>query len=402
MSNMPLFDYDTLREKQDCRVSGGLVDTVPVEPVTGRKAEQRQAGNVAGGKAIVRAELDRRIKTREVSVLTRQLAALLRAGLSLVPALGALEEQLAGDGLGQVVGEIRGRVNGGATLAGALAEHGEIFSALYVNMVGAGEASGTLEEVLSKLALTLEKRARLTGKVRAALAYPVVMAVAAVGVVMFLLAFVIPSLAKIFTEMNQELPGPTVLLLEVSGAVRSHVLWLGLGGAAVVFGWLRYVRSERGGLLWDRLKLRLPLVGDLGRKLEAARLTRTLGILLGAGVSVLEALRIAKGVVQNRFVARELDGVREAIGDGQTIAEAIRRTGLFAPIMYHTIRVGEMSGKLEEQLEQIAESYDEEVEQTVGGLVSLLEPAILLAMGVVVGLIVLAVLLPIFEINQMI
>jgi general secretion pathway protein F len=404
---MPLFEHNILTEEELSAPTDNLapVETsaprVAGEPDTMDNSTRGVMSNV-GRKKTDHDETLSRVKTRQLCVVTRQLATLMRAGMPAVPALAALVEQLEGEALGEVFSRIRDHVNSGDTLAAALQRYPSIFSSLYINMVRAGEASGTLEDVLLSLAHMLEKRAQLNARVKSALAYPALMTVLAVAVVVFLMAFVIPSLTKIFLDMKQELPWPTTVLIAVSNFSRDYLAILLTVTTATAFAAIAWLKTPKGKWLWDRTKLRVPLLGDLLLKLEASRLTRTLGIMLGAGISILEALTIVKGVVQNSFIAARMDEIKEAVGRGDTIAHAIKNTGLFAPIMYHTIAVGEMSGNVEEQLAHVADAYDEEVDLSLRTLVALLEPLILLAMALIVGFIVMAILLPIFDINQMI
>ena len=273
---------------------------------------------------------------------------------------------------------------------------------MYVSLSRAGEASGTLDRVLLDVAAMMENRSRLSSKVKGALVYPALMAVVAVAVVTFLLAYVIPSISEIFLEMNQELPSITLVLIGVSGFVRNN-FWL-IALAAIILTVLsrKWMQSEAGRLKWDTAKLQFPLLGDFFQKVEAIRFTRTLSILLNSGMGIMQALAIVKEVVQNRMLVEKIDQMRQWIGDGETIANAIRRSEMFAPIVFHTVQVGEMSGKVEEGLTYLANAYDEELHRQAKALTTLLEPVVMISMGAIVGFIVLAMLLPIFEINQMI
>lgn len=347
-----------------------------------------------------RRDIFKRIRMTSVCRLSRQLATLLRAGMPLVPALSALVEQLQDEPLAPIMHEVRKNVNEGSTLSCALAGHPHVFSPLFVNMVAAGEASGTLEDVLLRLAQMLERRVHLAGRVKAAVAYPVMMIVVAVGVVVFLLSFVVPGITQIFVEMNQALPWPTRLLISISAFLRTYWPFIAVLLCALFCAIIACYRTKKGRLLADRSKLELPLFGKLLLKLEIVRLTRTLGILLISGIPILESLQIAKGVIQNRFIAGALDAVKDAVGRGDNIADAVRKTRLFPPIVFHTIATSQISASLEDGLMNMADMYDDEVELTAKTLTSLLEPAILLVMGVIVGFIVAAILLPIFEINQ--
>ncbi len=358
-------------------------------------------------------DISRRVSARQLCRLARQLATLLRAGLGLVPALSALLEQLRQDSghkmfslrssnkaLAKIMQQVVHDVNAGRTFSGALAKHGDVFSPVFVNMIAAGEAGGRLEEVLLGLARMLEKRVHLLGKVKSAIAYPVMIIVVAVAVVVFLLSFVVPGITGIFIEMNRALPWPTRLLIWASAFIRSYLLPSCIGVCAAVFGIGLWLRSKEARLVWDRSKLRVPLFGQMLLKLETARLSRTLGTLIASGISIVAALEIVKRVVKNSFIADALNSVKQRVSSGDDLAGAVRKTGLFPPIVFHIIAVGQIGSGLDEGLLNIADMYDDEVEMTTKTLLSLLEPAILLITGLVVGFIVLAVLLPIFEINQ--
>jgi general secretion pathway protein F len=347
-----------------------------------------------------RADTGRRVGTRDVCLFTRQLATLLRAGMPLVPALSALVEQMQAGPLAAIVEDVRDSVNAGSSLACVLGKYPGVFSNLFVNMVAAGEASGSLEEVLVRLAEILNKRVHLTSKVKSVIAYPLMLTVVAVAVVVFLLSFVVPGITQVFLEMNRQFPWPTRMLISISSFMKTY-LWLIAAAVCILFfAVAAWVRTDRGRIVWDRSKLKLPLFGKLFLKLEIARLARTLGILLASGIPILSALEIVKGVVQNRFIAGALGSVKNLVGRGDGVAEAVRKTGLFPPIVFHIMATGQISGDMEGGLLSIADMYDDEVEVTVKTLTSLLEPAILVVMGGVIGFIVLAVLLPIFEINQ--
>jgi len=248
----------------------------------------------------------------------------------------------------------------------------------------------------------LEKRVQLAAKVKAAIAYPLMMVVVAVAVVVFLMYVVVPSITDIFIEMERPLPWPTKLLISMSNFVRTYLPFIAVAACLALVGLGAGYKTKTGRLFADRTKLKLPLFGGLFLKLEVARLARTLGILLASGIPILNALEIAKQVIQNRVIARALGTVKDMVGKGDAIADAIRRTGLFPPIVYHIITTGQMSGNLEEGLINIADMYDGEVELSTKTLTSLLEPVILLFMGAVVAFIVLAVLLPIFEMSQIV
>ncbi|KPL25665.1 MAG: hypothetical protein AMJ75_00110 [Phycisphaerae bacterium SM1_79] len=341
-----------------------------------------------------------RIRQRDLSVATWQLATLLHAGIPLVPALSALVEQLSNQPLAKVFAHIRDRVNEGTSLAKVMEEYPAVFSEIFVSMVRAGEATGTLETVLSRLAEMSEKRNNLINQVRAAMAYPLFMAMAGVAVVVFIFAFVIPSITKLFLEMNRQLPWPTIMLIKISDFMQDYfwVLAAVLGGclAALVF-WLKTAPGRRA---WDRLKLQCPLFGNLTLKIAVSRFSRTLAVLLASGLAIVEALDLARQVIGNTVISAAVDEAKDAISRGGRIANSFRKGGIFPPIVIHMIAAGEKSGSIEEGLASVADAFDSDVEATVKALTSLLEPVMIILLGAIVGFIVLAILLPIFDINQ--
>ncbi len=384
-----------------------LSDYSPARTRQQRPKPDRSSGRTNG------AELPRRAGTKDICRLARQLSTLLHAGMPLVPALSALAEQLqrppknrqvrwagGNTSLAPVVEQVRDDVNAGSSLAEAFGKHPGIFSQLFISMVAAGETSGTLEPVLARLAEILEKRVQLTGKVKSAVAYPVMMAVVAAAVVMFLLSYVVPGITDVFTEMNRALPGPTRSLIAVSNFMRDNLgLVLIVAGGAIASA-AALAKTQEGRIRVDRLKLRLPLFGPLFFKLEVARLTRTLGTLMKSGIPVMAALDISRRVSQNHVVGEAANAIKDMVHKGETIADAVKATGLFPPVVFHIMTTGQMAGNVEDGLLDIAEMYDGEVDTTVQTLTALLEPVILLVMGAIIGFIVMAILLPIFEINQ--
>jgi general secretion pathway protein F len=342
----------------------------------------------------------RRIGARELSTVTRQLSVIMLAGMPLVGALSTLVQQLGDSYLGRVFAHVRDGVNQGVTLARALEDHPSVFPPIYVSMVEAAETAGTLENVLSQLAELFERRARLVNKLRSALAYPLFMLTVGCLVVAFVLSFVLPSITKLFLEMKMRLPWPTVVLIRTS-EVASRYFWVFailLVGLFAAGGY--WLRTDAGRKRWDRFKLRCPLFGDVIRKVAISRFCRTLGILLTSGVTIVEALRLSSHVVGNTVIAQAAVDAREAVNHGDTVADALNRTGVFPPLIVNTIAVGEQSGTVEEGLGKIADLLDGDVEARLSMLTSLLEPVLILVLGVIVGFIVLAMLLPIFDINQ--
>jgi len=322
------------------------------------------------------------------------------AGMPLVSALSTLAQQLGNSLLARVFAQVRDSVNEGMSLAKALQEHPAVFPAIYVSMVDAAETAGTLESVLSQLADLYERRARLAGKIKGALAYPLFMLVVGAGVVIFVLSFVLPSITKLFLEMKMRLPWPTVALIRTSGFLSQYLWVLLVLLAGLIAGGMYWTRTASGGRVWDRLKLRCPLFGPILLKVSVSRLCRTLGVLLAAGVPIVEALRLAERVTGNRVLAEAVANANEAVSHGAPLANALGKGGLLPPLVVNTIAAGEQSGTVEEGLARLADLLDGDVEAGLGTLTALLEPVLILVLGAIVGFIVLAMLLPIFEINQ--
>ncbi|MFH1626401.1 MAG: type II secretion system inner membrane protein GspF [Pseudomonadota bacterium] len=344
----------------------------------------------------------RRIKAQEVTTMTRQLSTLIGAGLPLVASLTALINQVDNPSLKKIITQVREDVTKGSPLADAMACHPHVFPALYVNMVRAAEASGTLETILSRLADFSENQVRLRNRIWAALAYPVLMVFIGGGVLAFLVTFVMPTISKIFSEMHQALPLPTIVLISVSGFMRGFWWVIVLSIILFALGMNTYIRTKSGRLLYDRLKLKVPPFGSLVKKTALARFSRTLGMLLKSGIPLLLSLDIVKNVVGNRILSQAIESARENVREGEDIAGPLGRSRVFPPLVIHMISAGEKSGELEDMLMRVADSYDNEVETTVSTMTSVLEPVLILLMGLIVGFIVLATLLPILEMNQII
>ncbi|MBN1805965.1 MAG: type II secretion system F family protein [Sedimentisphaerales bacterium] len=342
----------------------------------------------------------RQIKQRDISISIRQLSTLLHAGIPLVPALSALVEQLSTHPLAKVFSMIREKVNEGMPLAKAMDEYPAIFSEVFVSMIRAGETAGTLENVLLRLAEIMERRTNLTNKVKSAMAYPLFMAIVGLSVVVFIFSYVIPSITKLFLEMNRQLPWPTVMLIRVSDFIGGYFWILLIVLLVIVVAPIFLLRTTKGRRGWDRIKLKLPLFGNLNRKIAISRLSRTLAVLLASGISIVETLELSKRVTGNTVFSDVIDEAKDAISHGAGIAESFRRGGIFPPIVIHMISAGEKSGGIEEGLTNVADAFDNDVEVTVKALTSLLEPVMIVLLGIIVGFIVLAILLPIFDINR--
>lgn len=341
-----------------------------------------------------------RVRLRDVSLMTRQLAVLLHAGMPLVEALSALLEQTQSARLRKTVYDVRSKVNEGSRLADGLAGHPRIFSELYVSMVGAGESSGALEQVLFRLADIQERQVKLRHRVVSAMAYPVLMAFFGLGVVTFLMMVIVPQIAEMFKTQGRELPGITQFLINSVDFVK--MWWWAV--AIVVFGmlvlWRAWVARPEGRRRWDRIKLRMPLLGDLYVKVLCARMSRTLGTMLQSGLTMMSALDVVKSVLQNRVFQEALDDVKTGVRRGRDLSTPLREAGVFPPMLIHMTELGQRSGELEDMLIRVADWYDDEVETSVDAVVSLLEPIMIVVMGLLVGFLVISILLPIFRMSQ--
>ena len=367
-------------------------------------AEERAAAasTQTSGLARVNVELFARVPQREIALCVRQLGTLLRAGMPLVSALNAIVEQIGQTRLARILTLVRESVNGGASLADALGAHPRTFQPLMVNMIRAGEAGGALDVVLERLAVLLEKQASLRRKVQGALVYPIFLLVFGVLVVSFLLVKVVPSVTKIFVDMRANLPTATTVLLAISDFAQRRWWLIALLVAAAFFALQAYGRTDKGRLALDGLKLKVPMFGDLLRKVMVARFASTLSTLMASGVPLLGCLDIVRSIVLNRVLQEAIMEVRGRVQEGGAIAPAMRATGQFPPIVLHMVDVGEKSGTLEEMLEHMAETYDEEVGATAAAITALVEPLMIVFLGLLVLFIVMAILLPIFEINELV
>jgi general secretion pathway protein F len=389
-----IIDADTAKEARQKLRMQNLYTTGVVE------AEEA----VALTSEVRAAKVLRRIKKKDITTATRQLATLLRSGMPLVQSLSAIIEQLEGEGhpLQKPMLEIRENVNSGASFADALAEHPKLFSVLYIGMVRAGESAGALETILQRMAEYLEKSEKQRNRIRSIMVYPLVMLFVGGAVLVFLMTYVVPTLTRLFLEMGRDLPLPTQILIGVSSFMKSYkILFVLAGLVAAIIALKRYIRKEKGRFAYDSFRLKLPVVGTLVRKSCMVRFARTLGTLVAGGVPLLQALEIVRNVVGNVVIGKVLDEAKDNIARGQTISDPLKSSGQFPPIVTHMIAVGEASGNLEEMLFNVADAYEDEVESSINGLTALLQPLIIVVMGVIVGFIVISILLPIFDMNQL-
>jgi len=376
------------------------------EVVAGQQSKQAVAASASGGKGM-RREVDikrwfERVRPQDVAIFTRQLATLLHAGIPLAEGLGALAEQSDHRKLQMILAGIRQKVNEGSSLADAMAEHGAVFTELYVNMVRSGESAGNLDAVLARMANFLDSQNELRSKVTGAMAYPILMAIVGTAVMTVLMVVVVPPIAGIFADSGKALPWNTQILIGVA-SIAGGYWWVVLPLLIGAFFLLRrWARKPKGRILMDRVKLRILIVGRLIRLLAVARFARTLATMLSSGVPVLTALEIVKRVLNNRVLEKVIEDARVAIREGESIAATLKKSGQFPSMMCHMVAVGERSGQLEAMLENVAGAYERDVEMEVGRLTSLLAPIMILIMAVGIGFIIFSILVPIMDMGNMV
>ncbi|MCY4262176.1 MAG: type II secretion system inner membrane protein GspF [Candidatus Dadabacteria bacterium] len=344
----------------------------------------------------------RGVSVSELSVMTRQFSTLISAGLPLETSLVALYEQTDDQKLKEILSQVRSRVSEGSSLHAALEEHKGVFSDLYISMVRAGEASGTLGIVLDRLADFLEKQLELSSKIRGAMVYPAIMFVVGLGVLIFMMTFVIPKVADIFASSNKALPLITVVLIGVSDFLRQNFAFILVFLAAALFFARRYAQTPSGKKVYDRFSLKTPVFGKMSSKVMISRFTRTLATLLSSGIPLLEAIRVSESVLGNSIYMDNIKDVRVRVAEGAEFGSCLGQTGIFPPLVVRMVSVGEEVGKIEHMLSKVADMYDTEVDGMLATLTSLLEPVMILIMGVVMGFIVFAILLPVLNLTSVI
>jgi type IV pilus assembly protein PilC len=345
----------------------------------------------------------KKIKPRSMQVFSRQFSTMIEAGLNIVAALVILEEQTDDVYLAEIISELRADVEGGLLLSQAMARHPKVFSELYVSMVQAGEASGMLDNVLDRVAEQIEKETKLKRRVKGAMIYPTVVFTFATLVLVAMLMFIVPIFAKIFTELHGQLPFLTRVVVSASDLLRHqwYIIFPLVG--FLVWGTLRYKKTESGRQKWDRIKLRIPLkIGEVVLKIVMARLLRTLATLVAAGVDIIKALEIAGSTAGNWVVEKALTEARIKVQEGVPIAEPLTNDPLFPPMVSQMVKIGEETGELEKMLSKVADFYEDEVDSAIQNLTSIIEPIMMIGVGMMVGVIIIAMYLPMFRMMQLI
>jgi type IV pilus assembly protein PilC len=345
----------------------------------------------------------KKIKPRSMQIFSRQFATMIEAGLNIVASLVILEEQTDDVYLAEIISELRADVEGGLLLSQAMARHPKVFNELYVSMVQAGEASGMLDNVLDRVADQIEKETKLKRRVKGAMIYPTVVFTFATLVLVAMLMFIVPIFAKIFTELHGQLPFLTRVVVSASDLLRQrwYIIFPLVG--FMIWGTLRYKKSESGRQKWDQIKLRIPLkIGDVVLKITMARLLRTLATLVAAGVDIIKALEISGSTAGNWLVEKALTEARIKVQEGVPIAEPLTNDPLFPPMVSQMVKIGEETGELEKMLSKIADFYEDEVDSAIQSLTSIIEPIMMIGVGMMVGVIIIAMYLPMFKMMQLI
>ena len=343
-----------------------------------------------------------RVSLADLVIFTRQLATMIDAGLAIVQSLQALADQTTNKVMRDVIRDVCARVESGDSFSEALQKHPKAVSRLYVCMVGAGERGGLLAEILSRLATYLENTARLRKKVKSAMMYPTVVTIVAILITIFLLVKVVPVFGEVFSSFNATLPTPTLYLIKISDLVKHYLLLLVLAAGGAGYGWFYFIKTPAGRFFWDSRRIRLPIFGVIAHKICLARFTRTLASLIRSGVPILEVLQIVAQTVGNMVMENAIKTAASDIERGESIANALARHPVFPIMIIRMVTAGEHTGKIDNMLERIADFLDEEIETTLSGLTSLIEPILIVFLGVVVGGMVICMFLPIFKLPEIV
>ncbi len=364
-----------------------------------REARTKKAGAIRI-RGVTGVEFPNKLRTEQIAAVTRQMAALLQAGIPLAEALRMIIEQAPDKKIESAFRDIREKVTQGMPLGDAVLQHPAYFTDLYSNMVKAGESSGALDKVLLRLAGFLQAQTRLKNKVGAALIYPTIMMVVGAIVVAVLMTFVVPRVTQLIKGRGQELPLPTKILITASDFLVNYWLLVLVGALLAVIGFQLFIHSDKGGLIWDRFKLRVPVFGDLMRKQSMARFSITLATLLRSGVPALQAIQVTKSVLDNKVLQNALQEVQDRVVEGADISTPMKMSGAFPPTVSYMVGVGEQAGNLEEMLERIAGTYDEEVDLATQKLTSVIEPLIIVLLAMIVAGIVVAIVMPLLQLQR--
>ncbi len=405
---MPLYQWEG-RTAQG-KIMKGEMEAASLEAVFARLRSQRIQPNPAQvrekGKGLNREinipGLGPKVKPHDVMIFTRQFSTMIDAGLPIVQSLDVLTEQTENKPLKDTIRTVRKDVAGGSTLADALAKHPKVFDDLYVNMVRAGEAGGVLNTILNRIALFIEKANKLKKKVKGAMIYPCTIITVAVGVVTILLLYVIPVFAELYGGMGRALPAPTQITINVSDWFRANFLYMAGALILIGIGIQMYYKTAQGRMVIDGMLLKMPIIGDLLRKVAVARFSQNMSILLASGVPILDGLAITARTAGNKVIEKAIMEARVSISEGKTVAEPLEKSKVFPPMVCQMVAIGENTGALDSMLKRVGDFYEEEVDNAVANLTALMEPMIMIVLGVVLGGLVISMYLPIFQLGSLV
>lgn len=403
---MPIYSYKGLD-----RAGKEVKNTINVESIAAAKQrvkslgimlidiQEQKAQGTSGGTSLL--QLRGSVPVEDLAMMTRQLATLIKAKIQIVEALSALVDQVENSNLRLVLSDLKQKVNEGASLAKALQDHPKVFNSIYVNMVEAGEASGTLEIVLLRLADFTESQVKLKSKIRGAMTYPMIMGIFGFVMMNVIFIFVIPKIAKIFISMKKELPLITEICIWISNFLISYwwAVFAGIFGGIYLVN--KYIHTKKGESQWHALQLRLPILGIMIKMINVSRFCSTLGTLMNSGVPILTALTIVKNLIPNVHMKDAVEKARISVSEGASIAAPLIQSGYFPPMVTHMIKLGERSGELEPMLKIISENYEDQVQSKISGLTSVLEPIMMICLGAAIGFIVFAVVIPMMNMNSL-
>ena len=400
---MPIYNYKGLD-----KTGKELKDTVSAESVISAKQKVRSMNimlidikekkSKAAGPSF---SFGNKIKIDDISIMTRQLSTLVKAKIQIVDALSALQDQVDNDALKVILSEVKQDVNQGASLANSLGKHPKVFTNVYVNMVEAGEASGNLEVVLLKLADFTESQLKLKRKISSAMMYPMIMMGLGTVLISGIFVFIIPKLAKTFDSMKKELPLPTKISIGISEFLQNYWMIILLAIPVFYFIFKKYIATEKGERRWHKFTLKAPIFGDIVQMVNVSRFTSTLATLLNSGVPIITSMNIVKNLIPNVHMKESVEKAKEAVKEGMSLAGPLKESGHYPSMMTHMISLGEKSGELEEMLIIVAENYEDQVDSKIQGLSSLLEPIMIVGLGLVVAFIVFSVIMPMMEMTKL-
>ncbi len=393
---MPVFMY-TGRAAGQRKIEGEMEARDRAEVISKLRARRIVVGDVRAKPREIKFKTRARVTTKDLAIFSRLFSTMINAGLPIDQCLDILANQVTNRGFGKIIAEVHNSVSGGASLAEALSKHKKVFDNLFVHMVEAGETGGALAHIFERLSIYLEKANALKRKVKGAMIYPSVVFSVAIGATVFMLLKIIPVFAEMFSRMDAELPGPTVFVIGASELVQQMFL-PGLGALVVfIFVFRKFYKTDNGKYVVDKMMLKMAVIGMVIRKTAVARFTRTLGVLISSGVPILQSLDITAKTAGNAVIQQAIEKTRRSISEGKTITVPLRESGVFPPMVVQLISVGEQTGGLAEMLNKIADFYDEEVDAAVAAMTSLIEPIVIVLMGGLIGGMLVAMYLPMFD-----